>query len=258
MISFNNLGNFGHLGNQMFQYSSLLGIAKYHNYEIMIPSKQNFGKNYPLKSSIYNCFDIQADFFNFQNVFTIQEKNFNFDKELFERCPDSVNLQGYFQTEKYFKHISNDLKKIFTFDKKIKEEFDIYKFNTENIISLHVRRADYLDIQNVLPVCSIEYYSKALDILELKNKICFIFSDDLDWCRQQTLFQKDNIMFIDKNVYVCLYLMSLCNYHILANSSLSWWGAWLSNSKQVIAPKNWFAQGVHDTSDLYCKDWCKL
>ena len=258
MISFNNLGNYGHLGNQMFQYSSLLGIARKHSYEIMIPPRESFGKNYPLKSSIYNCFEIKSDYYGFQNVPTLKERFFQFDVELFEKCSDNVDLNGFFQTEKYFKHIENEIRNIFSFRDEIKKECDVYSFETKNSISLHVRRTDYLGIQNVLPVCSIEYYSRALDILESKNKICFVFSDDLNWCRQQTLFQKDNIIFVDKDVYVCLYLMTLCDYHILANSSLSWWGAWLSNSKQVVTPKNWFANGIHNTTDLYCKEWYQL
>jgi len=262
MISFNQLGNFGRLGNQMFQYSSLLGIANYHSYQISIPPPEVFGVNDALvrnsKSSIYDCFEVKSDYFGIQNLPTMHERSFQFDQKLFETCPDNVNLHGYFQTEKYFKHIKGELKNVFLFHDEIKKKCKKYLPELKDKISLHVRRTDYLGIQNVLPVCPIEYYSKALDILESKNKICFVFSDDLNWCREQPLFQKDNIIFVDKDVYVCLYLMTLCDYHILANSSLSWWGAWLSNSKQVIAPKNWFANGIHNTTDLYCKEWYQL
>ena len=261
MISFNQLGNFGRLGNQMFQYSSLLGIANYHSYQIAIPPSEVFGANDALvrnsKSSIYDCFEVKSDYVGVQNLPTINERSFQFDQKLFETCPDNVNLHGYFQTEKYFKHIRSELKDIFSFSNEVKKKCKKYLLESKDKISIHIRRTDFLNLQHVHNICSIDYYSRALDILESKNKTCYVFSDDLSWCREQALFQKENVVFVDEDVYICLYLMTLCDYHILANSSFSWWGTWLSNSKQVIAPKNWVVNNIN-TSDLYCDSWIKI
>jgi len=241
MISFNNLGNLGRLANQMFQYASLKGIAKNRGYSFLIPPREVFGKvDVNVKNSdliLYDVFELERK--NQLGVYqqpTIQERVHHFDQELFETCPDNVDLFGYFQTEKYFKHIEDEIRSDFTFKE------DLLKlcksFITEDTISLHIRRGDYVHNPNH-PVQSMSYYEQAL--AELPELPVIIFSDDSEWCKEQELFSDDRFIVAEGNSTDCdLCLMSLCKYHIIANSSYSWWGAWLANSKKVIAPKNWF------------------
>ncbi|MFZ9376592.1 MAG: alpha-1,2-fucosyltransferase, partial [Candidatus Fonsibacter ubiquis] len=101
-ISFNNFGNAGHLGNQMFQYAALKGIAAKHGYEYFIAPKESFGTRYRLLSSIYDAFDMEkCSKVGITDHPQISEETFNFDQNLFDNCPDNVDLNGYFQSEKY-------------------------------------------------------------------------------------------------------------------------------------------------------------
>lgn len=258
MLSFNMLGNMGHLGNQMFQYASLRGIAKKHGYDMCICPSQYVGSKYPVKNSIIDCFDLDTKFeLSSQNI--VSESSFAFDENLFENCPDGIDLHGYFQSEKYFSHIKEDILKEFTFKKEIstpaKELFESI-FGENEVISLHIRRGDYILNPNH-PVQPLDYYKKALNFLPESSPV-LIFSDDSDWCNQQELFGADRFTVSEGNdAFTDLFLQSQCTYHIICNSSFSWWGAWLAQSKKVIAPKNWFGGQCsnHDTSDLYCPSW---
>ena len=102
----------------------------------------------------------------------------------------------------------------------------------------------------------MSYYEKALSILP--NLPVIVFSDDYEWCKKQELFDSDRFIIAEGNSTDCdLCLMTLCTHHIIANSSYSWWGAWLADSKQVIAPKKWFGGECvnKDTKDLYSNGW---
>ena len=241
MLTFNNLGNIGRLANQMFQYASLKGIATNRGYSFSIPPREVFGRNdFNVKNSdvmLYDVFDLETrnniGLFQ-QNI--LHERMHTFDGELFNTCPDNVDLFGYYQSEKYFKHIEDEIRKDFSFKDEL---LDLCKtFITKDTISLHIRRGDYVTNPNH-PTQPINYYEKALS--KLPNIPVIVFSDDPEWCNQQELFSDDKFMIAEGNSSDCdLCLMSLCKYHIIANSSYSWWGAWLAKSKQVYAPKNWF------------------
>jgi hypothetical protein len=241
MISFNNLGNLGRLANQMFQYASLKGIAKNRGYDFAIPPREVFGsRDDNVKNSdiiLYDLFDLESvNKISLTQQPTIQERVHHFDKELFDTCPDNVDLLGYFQTEKYFKHIEDEIRSDFTFKEDLLELCKSFIY--EDTISLHIRRGDYVLNPNH-PVQPMSYYEQAL--AELPELPVIIFSDDSEWCKEQELFSDDRFIVAEGNSTDCdLCLMSLCKYHIIANSSFSWWGAWLANSKKVIAPKNWF------------------
>jgi len=115
---------------------------------------------------------------------------------------------------------------------------------TEDTISLHVRRGDYVHNPNH-PVAPLEFYQEALS--KLPNLPVLVFSDDPGWCREQEIFGDERFSIAEDNSSDCdLCLMSMCKYHIIANSSYSWWGAWLAKSKQVYAPQNWFGGGCLD------------
>ena len=241
MLSFNHLGNLGRLGNQMFQYASLKGIAKYRNYEYTIPPKEFFG-NVDInvrrsECNLYDVFDLKEEKIGLIKNPTLAERMHEFDEDLFINFPDNVDLFGYYQSEKYFKHIENEIRKDFSFKQDL---INICKdvINDEVVISLHIRRGDYVTNNNH-PVQDSEYYEKALS--QFDDCSVIVFSDDPEWCKTQSIFSSDRFLISENNTSdFDLCLMSLCNYHIIANSSFSWWGAWLANSKKIIAPKKWF------------------
>ena len=259
MISFNNIGNLGRLANQMFQYASLKGIARNLGYEYSIPPQEVFGQNDPLVNSdslcIYDVFPIKdKNKVAISKNQLLMERMHEFDQELFNKCPDNVDLYGYFQSAKYFDHIKDEIKTDFTFTKEVDmlctELFD--SIGDHNVISVHIRRTDYTVNPNH-PVQPISYYEEALRKFDKNDKI-LVFSDDPAWCKHQELFADDSILISEDNdADVDLCLMSKCNYHIIANSSFSWWGAWLADSEKIIAPKNWFASA---TADKSIKDMC--
>lgn len=279
MIGFNHLGHLGRLGNQMFEFAALRGIAAKHNYDITIPSPENKGiENY----SLHECFNldhIPVGYIESENY--VQEGHFHFDDALFESCPDNVSLYGFFQSERYFKHISDIIKQDFTFlDEHLGpcKEF-IEQFEGQEPIMLHVRRGDpnlvdprgfkwaYVNCSDQHPVQSLDYYEKALQEFG-DNQPVVVFSDSVDWVKEQEFFSGDRFFISEPQYkyddgsflpYTDLCLMSLCSHAIIANSSMSWWGAWLQSNpnKKVIAPKMWFgpAYADKDTKDLYCSDW---
>jgi hypothetical protein len=250
MISFNNLGWYGRLGNQMFQYAALRGIAAYNNYEYSIPST-----DIVLKDAFY----IPETQHN-NNTTIIDKINcFEFDYNFFKNCPDNVDILGYFQTEKYFQHIKDEILKVFTF-KHVYKTFCINyfeKFNTDKKIALHIRRSDYLTLSNYFVNLNLEYYIQGLTFLNKDLKV-FVFSDDVEWCTSESFFNNERFIIPDfKNPILDLCAMSMCNYHIIANSSYSWWGSWLAQSEKTIAPKDWFT-GIYkewNTKDLYLNNW---
>ena len=265
MIGFNLLGNLGRLGNQMFQYASLRGIAANNGYDWCIPPHDTFGNfDANVRSSdttIYKCFNLHsAKNFKLIDGSNVDELFFHFDDDLFNNCKDNISLNGYYQSEKYFKNIEDDIRKDFTFKEDIltlSEEF-LSQFNSTDIISLHIRRGDYLKYSHH-PTQSLEYYSKSLKQFD-SNLPVLVFSDDPDWCLSQELFESDRFLISKLNSSEFdLCVMSLCKYHIIANSSFSWWGSWLAKSKKTVSPKNWFGPPLtHDTKDLYCDNWIVL
>jgi hypothetical protein len=266
MISFNQLGNLGRLGNQMFQYASLRGIAANRGFDFCIPPKSYFGVVDPnVKNSnvdIHNTFNISHTQTEVTHYKSVEESLYGFDEELFNNCEDEIDLVGYFQSEKYFKHIEEDIRKDFTFSKELVKNcsdfIDEIDSNRE-VISLHIRRGDYLSLQSFHPTPPIEYYEEALK--QLPNSPVLIFSDDPEWCLNQPLFESDRFLISELNTAdFDMCIMTMCKYHIMANSSFSWWASWLSKSENVIAPKVWFGPSLShkDTSDLYCDGWIKL
>ena len=266
MISFNNLGNLGRLANQMFQYASLKGIARNRGFDFAIPPREVFGKRDPMvqisELNIYDVFGLdkknQVGLFPNQ---VLMERVHTFDEELFTNCPDDIDIFGYYQTHKYFEHIEDEIREDFAFDPQLVKsckEFLEYTFVFRDVIALHIRRGDYVANPNH-PMQSMEYYQRALEMLPDLDVI--VFSDDAAWCKQQELFSSDRFSISEENTTDAdLCLMSMCQYHIIANSSFSWWGAWLARSKKVIAPKNWFGGDCvnKDVRDMEFANWSWL
>ena len=260
MIGFNALGQMGRLGNQMFQFAALKGIARNRGFEYCIPPTKN--QNEWTDHQLFNPFNLNnTSTLNVQFIDldrpTVLEGKFSFDEKLFNECPDWVSLQGYFQTEKYFKHIEDEIKGDFEFRDEILEPCKEMISQVQNPISLHIRRTDYTTNPNHTTL-GLDYYENALKQFDSDSEV-LVFSDDPEWCKKQSLFSDDRFLIAEGNSnYVDMCLMTLCNYHIIANSSFSWWGAWLSNSEQVIAPSGWFAGSDNehlDTTDLIPENW---
>lgn len=268
MIGFNALGQLGQLGNQMFQLASLRGIAANRGYnycfpihnEVVVDSLGN-----KLRVDVQNAFTLQnVNPLNIQFIAggrpVMNEDGFHFNEGLFNDCPDWVDLRGFFQTEKYFAHVSDMVREMFTFRPDI---IDPARQMVEGLnktpVALHIRRGDFLRNSGNHNNLGLEWYANALNKFDLRGRQVAIFSDDPEWCKKQELFEDDDTFLISEgnSHYTDLAMMSLCSGHIIANSTFSWWGAWLANSQEVIAPKNWFGpDNAHlDTKDLYPEHW---
>lgn len=169
---------------------------------------------------------------------------------------DGVEYQGYFQSEKYFpdREFIGDLFLESMFSVRQLQKYDYLWLM--DICSIHVRRANYVKLSHIHPPQEMSYYRKAMDYLDKPDKY-LIFSDDLEWCKKN--FIGDEFVFIDEKDYICLFLMSYCGSHIIANSSFSFWGAYLSGSDDVVAPRkgNWFSNQM-DCSDIISNKWIRL
>ena len=243
----------------MFQFAALKGIAKNRGVQFCVPpSEQKDEWNdhqlfIPFK--LKNTSPLNVQYIDFGRP-TVAEGCFHFNEKVFNECPDWVSLQGFFQTEKYFKHIKDEIKGDFTFNDDILGPSLNAIENLDSPISLHVRRTDYTTNPNHTAL-SLEYYQKALSAFPTGQVI--VFSDDPKWCFEQNIFKDDRFLISENtNQYVDMCLMTLCKRHIIANSSFSWWGAWLSKSEHVIAPSGWFegSNNSHlDTKDLIPDEW---
>jgi|TARA_B100000900_G_scaffold298605_1_gene257087 hypothetical protein len=285
MLAFNKLGNLGRLGNQMFEYATLRGISAKHGYDWMIPpydasSIENYSLHYCFKME--DVTDYNLGFL--VNDRYVQERQFHFDQELFDMCPDDCSLHGFFQTEKYFKNAEDIVRREYTFHDEHLEPCQaiIEEYKDQEPIMLHVRRGDanltdprgfkwsYTQCGDMHPTQTVDYYERALAEFD-DNQPVFVFSDSIEWVKEQEFFSGDRFLLSEPQdkyadgsftPYADLCLMSLCSHAIVANSSMSWWGAWLQSNpnKKVIAPKKWFgpAYADKDTKDLYCSDWIVL
>jgi hypothetical protein len=259
MISFNSLSNLGRLGNQMFQFATIKGIAKHRQFDFCIPPSSLAGSiDINVKNSdatIYNTFNLDGVKYNTTNFPRVTEQTFNFDQRLFNECQDNVDLVGYFQNERYFEHIEQEIRKDFTFSEDIQTTCKNF-LNGEEFISIHIRRGDYVENSNH-PTQPLEYFQTALNLLNDTLPV-LIFSDDPQWVKKQSLFSTDRFLVSDNNsTAIDLCLQTMCSYHIISNSSFSWWGSYLADSKKTIAPKNWFSGQLltKDISGIYRKSW---
>lgn len=275
MITYNKIGHFGRLGNQMFQFAATVGIARKANQGFAfpkenteVPSVEDFKDG--VRREVY--FDLPKYFPNvertlapleqIQTYHIAQEPYFHFCPDLFT-VPNQTNLMGYFQTEKYFEHCSDLILGYFQFNNEIEKQaennFPSFPDKVE-YVSIHLRRGDYAGLQQFHPVMDADYYFDAMTQFMDKDYCFLIFSDDIDYAKE--LFgQQENIVYIEGNdPAVDMCMMTMCDHNVIANSSFSWWGAWLNTNtnKKVVAPKKWFGpayKGIHDTKDLYPQSW---
>jgi len=281
MLAFNELGNIGRLGNQMFQYAALRGIATAKGYDWCIPPYNTRRvDNY----SLANCFTLESvkptNLYILDRGFApvVAEKHFHFDEELLQLCPNDVSIHGFFQTEKYFAHIKDEIRKDFTFHDDLTIPVKGFLDELKDPIFLHVRRGDpnlvdsrgfkwsYTQCSDQHPPQPLEYYEKALALFPEDQEVVVV-SDSPEWVLEQELFKPDRFYvstpeekYSDGSYtpYVDLCIMANCKGGIIANSTLSWWGAWLQNGAgKIVAPKTWFgpSYGHNNTQDLYCEGW---
>jgi hypothetical protein len=250
----------GGLGNQLFQWATTENLSIKYNCDIF------FDKSYFQSSanSLVTQWNYELDKFDNIKIKETDGSNLNkiYDNFIFTEIHNNSYLDGYWQSEKYFlenqEFIKNKLKIKDSFVNHIYEKYPILQ---ENTVSLHVRRGDYLNIQDHHPVQTIEYYNNCIEELNENNINIMVFSNDIDWCIDNLKYKNITYVLNQTNVDD-LYTMSLCRHNIIANSSFSWWGAWLNRNqnKKVIAPKKWFGiNNIHiDTKDLLPKSWIKL
>jgi Glycosyl transferase family 11 len=178
---------------------------------------------------------------------------------------DPSTIYGYFQSEKYFKGVEKDIRKVVCLDSFASciSPTGIYEeICDSNSVAIHVRRQDYVSLQHFHGMPPIEYYREGIRFISQKigmeSKV-FVFSDDKQWCREN--FPSTFCIVDGTNKYEDLYLMSLCRHVIVANSSFSWFGAWLGdsrNSRIIVAPKHWFADPSVDDSDIVPETWVRI
>ena len=244
--------NYG-LGNQLFQIAAALSYAKDNNFKAVFPclrDKDHYG-NYT--DNILRNLIVDEDISDY-----VLYCNNGTKYEPIPQSEKSILIHSsYLQSEKYF--LNNRELILETFSPSDKDKHYLENkygeiLNSENTISCHIRRGDYTELKDIYtPLTDGGYYDKALNNLD--GRIVFVFSDDVDWCRENFKPIDRELVFVEEKDYLELYLMSMCKDNIIGNSTFSWWGAWLNNrNKRVVAPSNWFATERKDM-DLIPEDW---
>lgn len=286
----------GGLGNQLFQYAAGRALALKHQTELKLDlsllnaDPKNVYTKRELELHVFNitasiASDSELEVFYrrtfFQKVVTKlfpslpskyfigNQKGFEYD-EAFESYPNNSYLNGYWQSENFFSSIREILLKELVIKKEMtplcKSTKDLIL--NSNSVSLHIRRGDYVSDKSASAyhgTVPLDYYDKALSYLNgvYKDLKVFIFSDDMDWAKAN-LKLTNECVYVDfntgENSVFDMYLMSQCKHNIIANSSFSWWGAWLNQNaeKIVIAPVKWFADKNLNTKDLIPNSWLKM
>ena len=285
----------GGLGNQMFQYSAgrALSIKRGIPFKLDISGFDNYGlhQGYELHR-IFDCpvelagtSDIREvlgwqslpflrSILSRKNLEKFRQNSFIVEPHFhywqgFEQALADCYLVGYWQTEKYFQEVKDVIHNDFAFKaplSSLNSEFAEHICRV-NAVSIHVRRGDYVSNPKTGAthgLCSLDYYRQAIRYLSerVEQPVFFVFSDDMDWVKGN-LKMTLPCRYVDHNhgteSYNDMRLMSMCKHHIIANSSFSWWGAWLNPDpeKIVVAPKKWFANDS-DVNDLFPQGWVTL
>lgn len=281
----------GGLGNQMFQYATGRSVAQRNGAELKLDIFAL--KHDPQREYALGCFNTtqriatqeeiskflrhktrKGKFWFWYNRWIAdekrytQEKQFNFDQHILE-LKDPVYLDGAWQTEKYFKDIRDLLQKEFTLRSEPSAETKdwIKKVSACTSVSLHIRRGDYVSnhaANQFHGTCPIKYYEKAINLIsqKIKDPVFFIFSDEIAWAKDNLNAPFPLYFISGKNISDCeeMTIMSSCKNNIIANSSFSWWGAWLNKNpyKLVIAPQKWFTTKKMNTADLTPESWTRI
>lgn len=257
----------GGLGNQLFQYA--YGRALEFTGEKIIFSVFFLNKG---RHKTDSARDYKLDKFNINTKERVSSKRYLLLDSL-NRLLNRLGFKenGFWQSEKYFKNIEGVIRQEFTLKYPLSTKSwgwkEIIEKDRESI-SIHIRRGDYIhnkDTNNFHGVCGLDYYREALQKLtEKKGKDVeiFVFSDDIAWAKENLYLPHISHWVSGLGIpdYEEIYLMSLCKHNIIANSTFSWWGAWLNKNpnKIVIAPKQWFSHKTADDLDILPKEWLQI
>ncbi|RFZ95596.1 alpha-1,2-fucosyltransferase [Mucilaginibacter conchicola] len=270
----------GGLGNQLFQYAVGRHLALKNNAQLKfdlsfygVPENASF-RPFELGSfQLASTVTPKNNRWNYQLkrlagklglIKLITERNTSYNQSVLA-AKGNVYLEGYWQSERYFAAISDTIRHDLTFPEPVPEDrLEIIDQIKKNLsVAVHIRRGDYVKLSNYVDLGESDYYKKAVDLIssKLDNIVYFIFSDDIDWVKQNIHLQ-GNCVYVEKseNALVDLQLISLCQHQIIANSSFSWWGAWLNKNptKTIIAPNRWFSDPQINTSDIIPSGWIKI
>jgi hypothetical protein len=262
-------GLFGGLGNQMFQYAAARAVALRTGATLALDlswfptqSKQDFGlAAFPISATLLDA--TQPTPGGSRRLPVVKERGFHFQPAVLTSAP-SCYLEGYWQSERYFEAVADDIRRDFRLDP-IPEAESLRNQDLDRAVSVHVRRGDYVAEPETLAyhgICSLEYYARAMDLARrlVPDARFFLFSDDPAWV-EANLGGPDAVVVSEQDspAHRDLLLMALCRHHVLANSSFSWWGAWLSRPGGVtVAPRPWFLAPENNTKDLLPPAWLSV
>ena len=244
MIYFPKLGQYGRLGNCLFQLAATIGTAYKYNLNYRFPYWQymNF---FNLPSYVWVA-SLNTDKYPIYN-----EPYFHYQE--IPKIDNEMNIHGYFQSPKYWEHCKENIVTLLRPKNKFLDTLI-------DCTAIHVRRTDYLIHKDCYNILDKNYYNEAMNLLPSEKYI--IFSDDISWCKSifignKFIFSEERDAFMDWKKMLC------CKNFIIANSSYSWWAAYLNNNpeKTIIAPKNWFGpklETTHDTKDLIPPKWIAI
>ena len=276
----------GGLGNQMFQYSAGLALSKRLNTTLRLDI--SYYKNDKKRKFSLDDFNISAKEATEKDILSLSDSilinaykkifrrhaekkmfaNSYFYDKSFEKISDNSIIEGFWQNEKYFKDVEKIIRHEFRLKNDLSEKSAELerKINGDNSVSVHIRRGDYTlpKYRKIFYECSVEYYTLAIKyILDIvPNAEFFVFSDDLEWAKNIPFPKKTN--FVGKELGLRdseeLILMSRCKHNIIANSSFSWWAAWLNQNdkKIVIGPKNWSSFQTDKLREPMPETWYKI
>lgn len=265
----------GGLGNQMFQYAFGRSLAIKHNTGLFLDLSYLKDRT---RKAFFQFRDYELDFFNVvsevlencneENLKIQKEHHFHFDHKALD-YPDNSYLDGYWQSEKYFKEYENEIRNDFTFKNQLPKDAKVLeeKILNTNSVCIHIRHGFTNNIKDRIyhGFTGRNYVNKSIRLIKksIANPVFFIFSDNQEWCQRNiktdcpTYFIENEVMLENVEYF---QLMTFCKHFVIANSSFSWWGAWLSNNpnKIVIAPKRWFRLSFNRTKDLLPENWIKI
>lgn len=256
----------GGLGNQLFQWATSTSIGLDNNTESYLDTSfydnqnGNTIRTFDISKFTNIKYNLLSDYISTNPHSHINLKQVN-DNFIYQDITDNSYLNGYWQSEKYFKNNEDIIREQLIPSNDVQFKLtEKYPGLLEKSVSLHIRRTDYVNQQQNHPLQPMEYYYEALKQIG-DYDVLYVFSDDIDWCKYNTNFQKAIYVSNDSD-QEDIWHMSMCSNNIIANSTFSWWGAWLNSNpeKIVITPNKWFGSslGHLPTDDLIPESWIKI
>jgi len=260
----------GGLGNMLFQIAAGYSFAIKNNTELCFINLEEhleyLNNDSTHQVNLKHAFEyLKLNQFSNKKTVNKQPQKYtvsSFPFEYFNLIPKNDSLiEDFFQSEKYFLDNEKAIKNDFKATDEIKEMLNKFDFFSYRTTAIHVRRGDYINFNQFHHVQSIEYYQKAIDLTKDFTEKFIIFSDDIQWCKNN--FKGNKFIFIENQKdYIELYMMANCQNNIISNSSFSWWAAWLNENKNkvIIAPQKWFGPALNYLSekDIIPEQWIKI